>query len=326
MAVTLLPAAGCAAGEQAAGAGSATRVTPASRAPLAITGYALAGSAGPASITRDGDLLDTIGIDGVNLTGPSTVSGLGPEAAALRRAAKDAGRSAVLLVSNYSDRLGDFDEPLAHAMLSSPDRRAAVVAALVQRAADFDGVQVDLESLRARDTAGLVAFTREVRRALPGKTVAMAFMASTDARGYAARGYDLTALVPLLDVAVLMSYDQHGPWSRSGPIGALPWLRSELRYFLTRVPAAKVDLGAAAYGYQWGGGPSQLTVGQARRLAGARARWRPRDGEWFARLGPKRRIWWDDARSVRVRRQLAAARGLHGVAIWEIGGSGRLAP
>ena len=147
----------------------------------------------------------------------------------------------------------------------------------------------------------------------------MAFMASGNARGYAARGYNLRPLARVLDVAALMTYDQHGPWSGPGPIAAMPWVRAELRYFLTRVPRRKVDLGAAAYGYQWGGGAPQLTVPQARALAGSRAVWSPtrRVARHPRRTGG--RIWWDDARSVELRRRVAVAQGLHGLAIWEIG-------
>jgi spore germination protein len=291
-----------------------------------IMGYALEGSATPRSVTRDGSFLDTIGVDGVALTGRGGgVSTLSPQARALRRAATAAGRPPVLLISNYNNRLGDFDEPRAHRVLTNKRFRAAAARTLVRRAASFRGVQIDLESLRPRDTKGLLAFTRAVRRALPrGKTVSMAFMASGSARGYAARGYALSALARVLDVAALMTYDQHGPWSGRGPIAALPWVRAELRYFLTRVPRRKVDLGAAAYGYAWGGGAQQLTVPQARRLAGSRAVWSARLGEWHARLPRGRAIWWDDARSVDLRRRLAVAKGLHGLAIWQIGSSGRL--
>jgi spore germination protein YaaH len=233
----------------------------------------------------------------------------------------------VLLFSNYNNRLGDFDEPRAHRMLVRAHKRTTAARALARRAAGFRGVQIDLESLRRRDTRSLVSFTRAVRRALPrGKTVSMAFMASSNARGYAARGYNLTALSRLLDVAALMTYDQHGPWSGPGPIAALPWVRAELRYFLTRVPRSKVDLGAAAYGYQWGGGASEVTVPQARSLAGSRAAWNATYGEWQATLPGGRRLWWDDARSVALRRQLAVAQHLHGLAIWQIGSSGRLQP
>jgi len=290
-----------------------------------VMGYALEGSARPSSITRDGDLLDTIGVAGVALTARGGVTAVSAQAAALRRAANRAHRPPVLLFSNYNNRLGNFDEPRAHRMLASARKRTVAARMLVRRAAGFSGVQLDLESLRPRDTKGLVAFTHAVRRALPrAKTLSMAFMASGNARGYAARGYNLTALARVLDVAALMTYDQHGPWSGRGPISAMPWVRAELSYFMTRVPRRKIDLGAAAYGYQWGGGAAQLTVPQARRLAGTRAVWSERLGEWHASLPNGRTLWWDDARSVELRRRLAVAHGLHGLAIWEIGSSARL--
>jgi spore germination protein len=291
--------------------------------PLVVTGYALAGSATPATITRDGDLVDVVGIDGVTLLGPRRVSGVQSDAAALRNAAARAHHSAVLLVSNYNDGIGDFDEHRAHRMLTSRRNRAAVVHALGRRAVGFAGIQLDLESLRARDKVGLTKLTRSLRRALPrSKSVSMAFMASGSAAGYRARGYDLTALGRVLDTAVLMSYDLHGPWSGPGPIAAMPWVRRELAYFLTRVPRAKVDLGAAAYGYWWGGGAPELTVPQARSLAGSHAQWDATDGEWHASLPGGRTIWWDDTRSVDLRRQLATSQHLHGLAIWELGSLG----
>jgi spore germination protein YaaH len=294
--------------------------------PLEATGYALAGAARTADVTRDGRYLRTIGVDGVVLAGPRAVTPVTRDAHALRRAAQRHHRRAVLLVSNYTDALGDFDEPLAHRMLSSRSNRAAVVRSLVRRARAFDGVQVDLESLLPRDTAGLTAFTRELRRALPRRaSLSMAVMASTDDAGYRARGYDLRRLARSLDRVVLMAYDQHGPtWSGPGAIGSVPWVRSELRFLVRRVPRRKVDLGVAAYGYQWGGGAATLTVPQARRLAGPRARWSGTHAEWHARLPGGRTIWWSDRRSLRAREKVARAAGVHGVAVWQIGSSGRL--
>jgi spore germination protein YaaH len=308
----------------ALGAGAVTSSAAADRPRVNATGYAMAGSAKPSDITRDAGYLRTIGIDGVTLDGPADVTAVGADAHRLRRAAQGHGRRAVLLVSNYTDALGDFDEPLAHRMLTSPGRRAAVVSALVRAARGFDGVQIDLESLRARDREGLVAFTRELRAALPGRSLSMAVMASTDDRGYRARGYDLAALEPSLDRVVLMAYDQHGPWSSAGPIGSLPWVRRQLAYVAQVLPRAKIDLGVAAYGYQWGGGADHLTVPQARSRAGRHARWSARDGEWTARLPGGRRLWWSDRRSLVARERIARSAGVHGVAIWQIGSSGRL--
>ena len=303
---------------------SVTTASAADRPRLEATGYAMAGSAQPSDITRDGGYLRTIGIDGVTLDGPDRVTPVTRDAHRLRRSAQKHGRQAILLVSNYTDELGDFDEPLAHRMLTSPTHRAAVVASLKRAARAFDGVQIDLESLKARDTDGLVAFTRELRAAVPGRSVSMAVMASTNARGYRARGYDLAALTPSLDRIVLMAYDQHGPWSGSGPIGSLPWVRKQLAYVASVVPDHKIDLGVAAYGYQWGGGAETVTVPQARKKAGTRAHWSAEHGEWTAKLPGGRRIWWSDRRSLAAREKIARRAGIHGVAIWQIGSSGRL--
>ena len=151
-------------------AASVSTASAADRPRLDVTGYAQAGSARPSDVTRDGGYLRTIGVDGVTLDGPGRITRVSSEAHRLRRSAQRHGRQAILLVSNYTDALGDFDEPLAHRMLTSPARRAAVVASLARAARPFDGVQIDLESLRARDTRGLVSFTRAVRRALPRAT------------------------------------------------------------------------------------------------------------------------------------------------------------
>jgi spore germination protein len=301
-------------------------VAPASaKTSVNATGYALEGSARPSDVTRDGRYLRTIAISGVALDGPGRITPVSRDVERLRRAAHRHGRKAVLLVTNYSDSIGDFDERGAYRMLSSPAARASVVRALAAAARGFDGVQIDLESLKDRDTAGLVAFTRELRAALPGTSLPMAFMASTDRRGYLARGYDLAGLAPHLDRMVLMAYDQHGPeWSGAGPIGSLAWTRRKLRYFAKVLPNRKIDLGVGAYGYQWGRSPGTLTVAQARQRAGDRARWSAGHGEWTAKLPGGRRIWWSDQRSLRAREKIARSNGLHGVSIWQIGSSGRL--
>ena len=48
--------------------------------------------------------------------------------------------------------------------------------------------------------------------------------------------------------------------------------------------------------------------------------------EFRERLANGRRLWWDDDRSVDLRRRLAVDQHLHGLAIWQIGSSGPLRP
>jgi spore germination protein len=305
-------------------AGGTAAPAPDRAAPLASTGYVLGGSS-TGLVARDAHGLATLGVDGVTLArdgrGTSEVTG---GMTALLAAAHEHGLHAELLLSNYSDRLGDFDSRAAARLLRHPDRVQAVATRLAAVVASqgWDGVQVDLESMRAGDAEGLLQLVGELQsRMAPEKSVSIAVMASTDPQEYVARGYRLAELGRAVDTLALMTYDQHGPWSAPGPIGARPWQRRAVGVVTAVVPAAKVDLGVAGYGYAWPSGRT-VTVKQARKAVardGARARWRKGPGEWTARLSDGTRMWWSDGRSYALRLDLATELGLHGLALWRLG-------
>jgi spore germination protein len=279
-------------------------------------------------IARDAPALGLVGVDGLNLTGrPGAVTG--PTAAQRRqlRAAQAAGLPAALLVGNFSPKIGDFSEPLAWRTLSDPTASTALARTLSGdvRREGWSGISVDLESLRARDRAGLVRLLADLRADLgegTSLTVSIANLAS--AAEYAANGYDLKGIAGSVDQIVLMAYDQHGPWEAApGPIGAEGWVRAGLRASLAEVPPSQVDLGVAGYGYLWGAhGRRQVSDATARRLAsrsGAHARWAAGIGEWTAKIPGDGTIWWSDARTLARRERLAASLGLHGLAVWSLG-------
>jgi spore germination protein YaaH len=295
---------------------------------IAVEAYAEPGDGAGARVAAAAGRSATVGIDGVTVTEDG--AGLDeppPGTAALARTAAEHGAAPELLVSNYSEAVGDFSPAIGTALLSDPDHRERVAARLAALAAEqhMTGVQIDLESLRGRDRAGLVAFAAALERAVHDELgddaeVSMAVMASTDAAGFRDTGYDLRALARHVDRFVLMTYDQHGPWSGAGTVGALPWAE---RVVSTAehagVPADRIDLGIAGYGYVWGGrGDAQVTPAAARRAAGSAARWSDRTGEWSATLDDGRELHWSDARSYRARVALAQDLGLHGVAFWSL--------
>jgi spore germination protein len=195
----------------------------------------------------------------------------------------------------------------------------------------WDGIQVDLESMSAKDADGLLALVNALQSKMaPEKTVSIAVMASDEAAEYVRRGYRLPELGQAVDVLALMTYDQHGPWSGPGPIGALSWQRRAIAVVTAAVPSAKVDLGVAGYGYTWPRGRDGRTVtdAQARKFVarhGAKAHWRDGAGEWTARLSDGTRMWWSDGRSIALRQQLATELGLHGIALWRLGSADPLA-
>jgi len=295
---------------------------------LAVEAYA---EPGPRMAQRVADAAPgatTIGIDGVTVADDGAgLNDLPDGVGTLVRAASKGGAASELLVSNYAESIGDFSPGVGTALLSDRGNRDRVAAQLAELAAaqDMTGVQIDLESLRSRDRAGLVAFAAALDDAVHDELgddaeVSMAVMASTNADGYRDTGYDLGALADHVDRFVLMTYDQHGPWSGPGTIGALPWAERVVRAAEAEgLSADRIDLGIAGYGYVWGGsGDAQVSPAQARTAAGDRARWSSRNGEWSAALDDGRVLHWSDARSYRARTALAEDLGLHGVALWSL--------
>lgn len=309
----------------AAVAGSAA---PVDTADLAVTGFAL-GSLRNGTLDRDADVLDTVTVAGVGLRAAGdSVAPTTPDMARVRAAAEARGLATELVVSNYSNRLEDFDPRAVHRLLDDPDHVAAVARQVADRATDggWGGVNVDLERVRASDAAGLTDFVEAVDDALPQtSTVSVDVSAATSTRQYRQRGYHLGGLGRAADVVVLMTYDLHGPtWSGAGPVGDLRWQRRAVEAASEHVDPARLDLGVAGYGYTWPrrGTGRTLTPAGARRLAerdGVRPRWHADSAEWSVVLRDGTRIWWSDGRSYRTRVRLADRLGLHGVAVWRLG-------
>lgn len=294
---------------------------------LAITGFQ-SESDPRAAIDRSAAALTTVGVDGVNLQARGTKVGATDAAARaqLARAHAD-GLRAELLVGNFSERIDDFSERLAHGLLKSPVRIRQIAETLsaTVRQEGWNGISLDLESLQARDGAGLVSLVHALRDHLPaGDTVSVNVMNETSLDEYRAAGYALPALGQAASRLILMAYDQHGPWEPTpGPVGALAWQMAGLRALLSRVPADRIDLGQAGYGYVWAPHHrTQLSDVAARQLvtrAGEHPHWSSRAGEWTADLPDRTTVWWSDTRSLALREHLAAQRHLHGLAVWSLG-------
>lgn len=299
---------------------------------LEVTGWILQSSPNRL-VTRNADGLSTLSVAGVSINAAGDrVAAPTDDAQRLLRAAHRHGLAAELLLSNYSNRLETFDRRALHRLLSEPDHIAAVARRLAKHVVDqgWDSVNVDLEGVRRSDGDGLVALVQALQDQMPAeRTVSVDISAATSVRSYRDRGYRLADLAEAADVIAVMTYDMHGPWSRPGPIGPLTWQRDALDALLSVVPAGQVLLGVSGYGYSWpaeGEGRS-LTLRHARGMVnrdGATAHWRPRLGEWTARLSDGTVLWWSDGRSYDARVRLAREYGVRGLAVWRIGSADTL--
>jgi spore germination protein len=284
---------------------------------LAVTGYALGGTSS-AVIASSAKALRTVTVDGVSISSNGArVERPDASLGSVRRAAHQRGLRTELLISNFSNDLGDFDALAAHALLSSRTNVARVTKAMAGYVVNgrYDGANIDLEQVQARDATGLVAFAKALQAAMPAKkSVSIDVSASTSLADYRDQGYWLGPLGRAVDVIELMAYDQHGPtWSGPGPIGDLRWQKASLKIVLAHVPASRVDLGQAGYGYTW------PKTGTGVNVTDRGARARVHQDRWSAVLSNGTRLWWADVRSYAIRKTLAQSLHLHGLAVWVLG-------
>lgn len=230
-------------------------------------------------------------------------------------------------VANFVGRR--WSSTVAHAVVAQPMVRAWAVTQILQvlDAYGYDGVNIDLENVWPADRAALSEFVGAVSDAVHarGKTLSIAVPATTHdvPENLWAGAFDLPTLGRLCDAVIVMTYDQHWPTSLPGPVAALPWVEDVVRYTAGEVGRHKLLLGLAFYGYDW---PRRgRGVGVSMREAMNRAAQRKATIQWDdeARVPyfktKSRTVYFENARSIEHKLELAARYGLGGVAIWRLG-------
>jgi spore germination protein len=138
----------------------------------------------------------------------------------------------------------------------------------------YIGIDLDLEGIDAEDRDAYSAFIARAADALHqrGKILTLAIPAKTsDVRTGWGGPYDYAALGRAADLILLMTYDYS--WS-SGPPGSIApqeWVNKVASYAASQMPAEKILIGLAFYGYDWnttlGGKARALLYSQAAALA-----------------------------------------------------------
>ena len=233
------------------------------------------------------------------------------------------GAAAFLTLSN--DNGIDFDPTLAMSVLGHRHATDQLIAALTTEIGrgGWDGVVIDFEQLPAAARAAFPSFLGAVRQALGTRPliVSVPVFAANDPD---ARAYDLAAIGANVDRVALMTYDQHDPTGDPGPIGGLPWVKDVVIRAAAQVTPSKLMLGLAGYGYQWrsAGNAKELSFSDFDKLrADPRnaVAWDDVQAEWKVTGRNGEISWFEDARSAKIRADLANSAGLSGVAVWRLG-------
>lgn len=247
------------------------------------------------------------------------------------------GRVAPVFHLSNLDEQERFSGELAHTLLEDENAQDALIEKIL-RAADRRGyrwVDVDFEFLLSQDASAYPRFLARLRRRLApsGRPLitALAPKASADQPGRFYEGIDYHQIAQSVDFALLMTYDWGNPASPPMAVAPLPQVRRVVEYALTEFTPGQLFLGIPNYGYNWalpyrqGSQVRSLSNVDAIRLA-----WEHRaairydetaQAPWLRYVddqGAEHEVWFEDARSIRAKVNLALERGLYGVGVWNL--------
>lgn len=216
-----------------------------------------------------------------------------------------------------------FNTPAAQSFLGSLFSRVAVARAIadIVRRNHYAGVNLDFEPPETRYAAGLAGFVIDLRDMLPPGT--KIYLDVVPASGGA---YDWPHLAPEVTAFILMSYDEHDDGSMPGPVAATSWVTAKAQRLLTKVPANKLDLGLAFYGYDWLGGTTHaktLALNSIPPTISSHATYDPTTqemtGTYVSSRGLRNTFWYESPQGLAAKIRVAESLHLRGVAVWRLG-------
>ena len=246
-------------------------------------------------------------------------------------------RTAPLLCLANLDAQEQFSSELVHQLLSSEIQQQSLIAELME-AVDrrgYQGIDVDFEYVPAEDARAYARFLAQLRQVLRSRrlplSAALAAKTSANQPGRLYEGIDYHLIAQAVDFALLMTYD----WGYlSGPpmaVAPLPQVRKVVEYALTEFSPEQLYLGIPNYGYNWplpfreGNRAVSVNNVEAVRLAWnrhaairydetAQAPWL----RYVDEQGAEHEVWFEDARSIQAKLNLALEYGLYGVGYWNL--------
>ncbi|MGE5390181.1 MAG: glycosyl hydrolase family 18 protein [Deltaproteobacteria bacterium] len=216
-----------------------------------------------------------------------------------------------------------------HQLLASAENRSRLIGNIMDRINNdgYDGVNIDFELMAAADAELFTTFLRELKTSLGDKTLSVAVFARTASDKWPTP-YQYARIGQIADQVVVMAYDYHYRTSAPGAVAPLWWVQQVTDYMTANIPAHKVLLGLATYGYDWPAGSNATTV-SAKKLADLKARYTlvetfdkaamsPSYSYWD-QYGVWHQIWMENGQSLQAKVELARAKKLGGVSFWRIG-------
>lgn len=231
---------------------------------------------------------------------------------------------------------GNFSSDRANQIFSNPDIQERLISETINnmQVKGYDGLDIDFEFIYPEDRFNYVVFLQNVySRINPlGYPLfsALAPKTSDTQQGVLYEGHDYAAIASAVDKVLLMTYEWGYTYSAPMAVAPINSVENVIKYGLTRIPASKILMGIPTYGYDWPL-PYEKGITRATSLSPVEA---VRIAErfdavieydetaqtpWFRYtddIGRLHEVWFEDARSITAKLNLAANYNLSGLGYW----------
>ncbi|MDD4801495.1 MAG: glycosyl hydrolase family 18 protein [Syntrophomonas sp.] len=225
-----------------------------------------------------------------------------------------------------------MDKTGLHSLLSDPQRRAKLINNIYDEVHKnkYDGVNIDFEFIAASDKDLFTTFLKELRERLGHEKILSVAVFARTVDDKWPTAYDYRAIGGIVDKMVVMSYDYSYKNTDPGPIAPLWWVEKVVDYMTVeaRIPASKLLLGMATYGYNWGTGLTTTTV-TWEKLNNIRNDYAISEHfdkksmspyyTYTDKQGIKHEIWLENEQSLKAKWSVARDNNLGGISFWRIG-------
>jgi len=228
----------------------------------------------------------------------------------------------------YALVFADDPEALSQILATKSSRSALVEQALdLAVSRGYQGVNLDFEKIKAQDRENFNSLVQELAESLHsrGLCLSLSVPAKSHDQFSWTKAYDYAALGKWADKMIIMAYDQHYSGSEPGPVAALSWVESVVKYATSQVDGQKILLGIGLYGYDWPSGQKgkTLDLAQVKSLPQDKLGWSEENYApylfYTGSDGVRHEVWFENQKSVTGKLELVKKYKLAGIALWRLG-------
>lgn len=215
---------------------------------------------------------------------------------------------------------GGFDAKRVETFLYDDAKRRMHISQLVQIAKEdhLSGIDIDYESLAARDRDPFTAFVEQLAAALhkEHKLLSVVVHAKESEPGTwdGPKAHDYAKIGAAADLVRIMCYDFHWETSDPGAIAPTDWVERVMTFASSVIPKQKLALGVPCYGYDWTTKPAGSLTWKDWQPHATGQMLDPLSGECV-----NGKCYFAGAEAAKAKIALAQRLGISRISIWYIG-------